>query len=78
MCLRVRNSRGEVEVVQTGDVSKSGLCFVSKRQYRIHEEVYLTLPLGEKQAPVETKATVVRTHQSPEGRVYGVNYVAEV
>jgi len=75
MQLRVRNPWGIVDIAQTRDVSKAGLCFVSSQHFSPADEVYITLPYAQHQAPVETKARIVWTAEGTSGRFYGVEYV---
>ncbi len=74
MRLRVRSTWGVVEVAQTRDVSKSGLCFVSTQRYQTGEKVFVTLPFSENQAPVETEGAIVWAAEGTTGRFYGVQY----
>jgi hypothetical protein len=74
MQLRVRNSWGVVEIAQTRDVSKSGLCFVSTQRFSPGDEIYITLPFAQGQAPIETKSKIVWTAEGTAGRFYGVEY----
>jgi PilZ domain len=74
MQLRVRNHRGVVDVAQTLDVSKCGLCFVSAQRYSLSEEVYVTLPSPTGQTAMETKGRIVWEAQGTAGRFYGVEY----
>ena len=77
MLLRVRDSHGESELAQTLDVSKGGVCFLGKRQYRVGDVLYLTLPSIEKPGPIETRGRVVRSRPGPRGTVCGVNFEKE-
>jgi len=75
MQLRLRNSWGVVAVAQTRDVSKAGLCFVSAQRFSPGDEVFITLPYAQNQAPMETKGRIVWTAESTSGRFYGVEYL---
>jgi len=75
MQLRVRNSWGTVDIAQTRDVSKLGLCFISSQRFSPGDEIYITLPYAKNQAPVETKGRVVWTAEGKSGRFYGVEYL---
>lgn len=75
MQLRVRNVWGAVDVAQTRDVSKLGLCFVSGQRFSPGDEVYITLPYAQNQAPVETKGRIIWMAEGSSGRFYGVEYV---
>ncbi|MBI1940274.1 MAG: PilZ domain-containing protein [Acidobacteria bacterium] len=74
MRIRVRNAWGVADIAQTRDVSKAGLCFLSTVRFQVGEDVYITLPFAENQAPVETPAKVVWSGESTAGRYYGVCY----
>ncbi len=73
MRMRVQNSKGDTDFVQTIDVSKTGACFLSTRQYRVGEEVSITFPYSRNQKPVHTAARIVWCQEIPTGRLYGVN-----
>ena len=75
MRLRVRNSWGVTDIAQTRNVSKGGLCFVSTKVFNVDDELFITLPFADNQAPVETPARVVWTRVLESGRSYGVSYV---
>ncbi len=75
MQLRVRNAWGTVDIAQTRDVSKLGLCFVSTQRFSPGDEIFITLPYAKNQAPVETKGRVVWTAEGKSGRFYGVEYL---
>jgi len=74
MQLRVRNAWGVVDIAQTRDVSKLGLCFVSVQRFSPGDEIYITLPYAKNQAPMETKSRVVWSADGTSGRYYGVEY----
>jgi hypothetical protein len=75
MQLRVRNAWGVVDIAQTRDVSKAGLCFASTQRFSPGDDVYITLPYSQNQAPVETKGRVIWTGEGTAGKFYGVEYV---
>ena len=75
MQLRVRNSWGIVDIAQTRDVSKLGLCFISSQRFSPGDEIYITLPYAQNQAPVETMGKIIWTAEGNSGRFYGVEYV---
>lgn len=75
MQLRVRNAWGVVDIAQTRDVSKAGLCFISAQRFSPKDEVYLTLPYAANQAPVETKGKIIWTAEGVATRFYGVEYL---
>lgn len=75
MRLRVRNSWGVTDVAQTRNVSKGGLCFLSTKIFNVGDELFITLPFADNQAPVETVSRVVWTKVADSGRLYGVCYL---
>jgi hypothetical protein len=75
MQLRVRNSWGIVDIAQTRDVSKLGLCFVSTQRFSPGDEIYITLPYAKSQTPVETMGKVIWVADGSSGRYYGVEYM---
>jgi len=75
MQLRVRNAWGVVDIAQTQNVCKAGLCFVSSQRFSPSDEVYITLPYAQNQAPVETRGKVVWVAEGTMGRFYGVEYL---
>jgi hypothetical protein len=75
MQLRVRNAWGVVDIAQTRDVSKQGLCFLSSQRFSLGEELYVTLPYSPAQAPIETKARIVWMAEGTSGLYYGVEYL---
>jgi hypothetical protein len=74
MRIRVRNAWGVSDIAQTRDVSKAGLCFLSTARFQVDDEIYITLPFAENQAPVETPGKIVWSSQSAAGWHYGVCY----
>jgi hypothetical protein len=75
MQLRVRNTWGVMDIAQTRDVSKNGLCFFSTQHFSTGDEIYITLPYSQNQTPVETKGRIVWAAGSVAGRFFGVEYV---
>lgn len=75
MRIRVRNNWGVSDIAQTRDVSKAGLCFLSTQLFQVGDEVYITLPFADNQAPVETKSKIIWSAESALGRFYGVRYM---
>ncbi len=77
MRVRVRNAWGVTDVAQTRDVSKAGLCFLSKKLFSVGEEIHIILPFAANSVPVETQGSVVWSNlaDGPAGRYYGVAYV---
>jgi hypothetical protein len=77
MRLRVRNAWGVAEIAHTHEVSKAGLRYVTLRRFEVGEDVYITLPFADNQAPVETKGTIIWSADGSAGRFYGVKYVQQ-
>lgn len=75
MRVRVRNSWGVADIAQTRDVSKGGICFLTPKIFNVGDEVFVTLPFADNQAPVETRGKIVWTLMATAGRYYGVAYV---
>jgi len=76
MRLRIRTSWGVTDIAQTRDVSKAGLCFLSSKIFNVGDEVFITLPFADSQAPVETLAKIIWTLPgAASGRFYGVCYI---
>ncbi len=75
MQLRVRNAWGVVDIAQTRDVSKTGLCFVSSQRFSLADEVYITLPYAKNQPPVEMMGNIKWMAEGAAGRFYGVEYI---
>jgi hypothetical protein len=75
MQLRVRNPWGVVDIAQTRDVSKLGLCFISGQRFPLRDEIYITLPYAKNQSPVETKGRIVWMAEGTAGWFYGVEYL---
>lgn len=75
MRVRVRNAWGTVDVAQTRDVSKLGLCFLSAKIFSVGDEVSLVLPFTAGSVPVETKGKVVWSRATTGARYYGVEYM---
>jgi hypothetical protein len=75
MQLRVRNAWGVLDIAQTRNVSKAGLCFVSSQRFSVSDDVYITLPYAKNQAPVETRGRIIWSADGATGRFYGVEYI---
>jgi hypothetical protein len=75
MRVRVRNAWGVVDVAQTRDVSKLGLCFLSSKVFSKNDEVSIVLPFAAGSVPVETKGRIVWTAPTTGGFYYGVEYI---
>lgn len=75
MRLRVRNAWGVIDVAQTRDVSKLGLCFLSTKIFSRNDEISIVLPFTSGSVPVETKAVIIWTAKAQDGSYYGVEYL---
>jgi hypothetical protein len=75
MRVRVRNSWGQLDIAQTRDVSKLGLCFFSSKVFNVGDEISIVLPFAFNQVPVETKGKIVWSELSQSGRYYGIQYI---
>jgi hypothetical protein len=78
--IRVRNYYGVVEYARTENVSKSGLCFISDKDYEMGEVILVTCPYEKAGQNIEVRARVVRRRQmlGTDRRVYGVRYESSV
>lgn len=75
MRVYVRDSRGVVDAVQTLDVSKGGLAFVSSRDFKIGDSVFIAFPFADSKKSAETKGKILWSTKTSLGRTHGVNYV---
>jgi PilZ domain len=75
MRVRVRNAWGVIDVAQTRDVSKLGLCFFSNKVFSVGEEVSIVLPFSAGSVPVETKGKIIWSAPTTGGRYFGIEYV---
>jgi PilZ domain len=75
MRVRVRNAWGVIDVAQTRNVSKLGLCFLSAKVFSKNDEVSIVLPFSAGSVPVETKGKVIWTAPTTGGFYYGVEYL---
>jgi len=74
MRVYVRDSQGVVDAVQTLDVSKGGLAFVSSRDFKIGDSVFIGIPFADSKKTAETKGTILWSATTALGRTHGVNY----
>ncbi len=75
MRVRVRNAWGVIDVAQTRNVSKLGLCFLSTKVFSKNDEVSIVLPFAAGSVPVETKGRIVWTAKTQGGFYHGVEYL---
>jgi hypothetical protein len=74
--VRVRDFYGRVEITKTENVSKSGLCFGSEKDYQVGEAILVVCPYSNVSHNIEVRACIVR-RQNLEGtdrRIYGAGY----
>lgn len=76
MRLRVRDPRGRTEFTRAENISKTGLCFTSERDYSVDEMLMVAMGYTEGAHNIETLARVVRTQSFPDNprKVYGVKF----
>lgn len=75
MRVYVRDSSGVVDAVQTLDVSKGGLAFVSSRDFKIGDSVFIAFPFADNKKTTETKGKILWSAKTALGRTHGVNYI---
>ncbi|MFZ0962910.1 MAG: PilZ domain-containing protein [Terriglobia bacterium] len=76
MPLRVRSFYGAEEFTRTENVSRSGLCFVTDRNYEVGEILLITCPYEQTTRNIEVRGQVARRREMQDtGRkIYGVRY----
>lgn len=75
----IRDYYGGVEIAQTENVSKSGLCFSSEKTYQVGQGVMIICPYDPATSnPIEISAHIVRREllEGSRRNVYGVRYDA--
>ncbi len=75
MRIYIRNTRGIEDTVQTRDVSKTGLCFVSSRDFKVGDAVVIDIPFADAKGPAVTKGRILWSTPGALGHIHGVNYV---
>jgi hypothetical protein len=77
MRVRARNAWGVIDVAQTRDVAKAGLCFLSPKVFTVGEEIHMILPFAANSVPVESKAKIIWSNlaEGSASRYYGVFYL---
>ena len=76
MRVYVRNQRRISDIVQTRDVSKDGLCFVSSREFRAGDDVNVALSFDRPGEPAETTGKIVWCGQNFWGGLNGVSFAS--
>ncbi len=74
----IRRYAGNVEIVQTEDVSKSGLSFVSEVEYEVGEGLQVACPYSATGPNIEVRAQIARRQEikGTKRRLFGVRYSA--
>lgn len=74
--VQIRDAAGNVEATHTENMSKSGICFTSGKDYHLQQEITLIWPNPASGPRVEVKGRIVRRNDVGGGarRVYGVQY----
>lgn len=68
--IRVRAPDGAVEVSKTENLSKSGGCFLSEKQYPVGTTLFVVVPYTPGEEPIEAKAVVDNVEELPGSSVY--------
>ena len=64
------------DIVQTRDVSKDGLCFVSSREFQAGDDVYVAFSFDRSGEPAETSGKIVWCGQTFWGGLNGVSFAS--
>lgn len=74
--VRIRDYHGGVEVTTTEDVSKSGFCYVSEKNYYVGEGMLTVCPYSTGGQSIESSSVIVRAHliSGSARKTYGVRY----
>lgn len=74
--VRIRDYHGCIEVTATEDVSKSGFCYVSEKNYYVGEGLLTVCPYSAAGHNIEMSSVIVRAHLISESarKTYGVRY----
>jgi hypothetical protein len=74
--IRVRNYYGTEEFTRTENVSRSGVCFISDKNYEAGEILLITCPYEKTGHSIEVRGRVARRLEAPgTGRkIYGISY----
>ncbi len=74
--IRIRNYYGEIEITQTENISREGLCFMSPRRYLVGQGIVVICPFDVANAKPEVRARIVRSEPaSLQGiYIYGVRF----
>ena len=74
----IRDYFGGVEIAKTENVSKSGVCFATEKNYYLGEGILVACPYDKKSQNIEVTAQVVNRQDIPQShrKVYRVKYKA--
>ncbi len=74
--IRVRSFSGTEEFTRSENVSRSGMCFISDRNYEVGEVILVTCPYEKTGHNIEVRGQVVRRRemQGTGRKIYGVSY----
>lgn len=74
--ISIRDYYGGVEITKTENVSKSGFCFVSEKEYHIGSGILVVCPYNPSGQNIEVRARIVRQTlvEGTNRKVYGVRY----
>ena len=76
MRVYVRNQRRISDIVQTRDVSKEGVCFVSSREFQAGDDVYVAFSFDRSGEPAETSGKILWCGKSFWGGLNGVSFAS--
>ena len=77
--IRARNYYGVEEFTKSENVSKTGLCFASEKEYEVGETLLVTCPYNPGGHNIEMRARLVRRHDitGTARKLYGLQYEKE-
>ena len=72
----MRSFSGKEEFARSENVSRSGMCFISDRDYEVGEVILVTCPYEKTGHNIEVRSHVVRRRemQGTGRKIYGVSY----
>ncbi|HUY14718.1 MAG TPA: PilZ domain-containing protein [Terriglobia bacterium] len=74
--IRIRDYFGGVEITRSENVSKSGICFGTEKNYHPGEGVFVACPYDKRSQIIEVQALIVSRRQVSKSnrKIYGVRY----
>jgi hypothetical protein len=72
--VRLRDYYGEMEIVQTENISQEGFCFSTRRKYLVGQGIVVICPFDAVNEKPEVRARIVRAETEGEQNIYGVHY----